>query len=267
MTVSMKAFVIMPFADEVANSLYNLCTKKICEEFNLICERADEIITPNPIIEDIVKAIEDASIIIADISGKNANVFYELGMSHMLKQNQTIIITKDDYKHTPFDIQHFRIIRYENTISGKEKYEKELRTMLKNILRDYKTIYKNEFDMMIRFRIIENRVPELLLLLALKKSPKPITRNQQFHFEGHYETSNYGSSHISAENEFIPWITYDYVKISGNYIVLTDKGKAFVEILENKGFVVDLVNEHKLTQGYVMLSERAAKKKKQKQKS
>ncbi|MEA2051755.1 MAG: hypothetical protein U9O90_02890 [Euryarchaeota archaeon] len=103
-----KAFVIMPFNDEIANDVYKLCTKQVCKEFDLDVQRADEIFTPNPLLDDIVAAIEESAVIIADISGKNPNVFYELGVSHMLKRTQTIMITHEEYKSIPFDISHFR---------------------------------------------------------------------------------------------------------------------------------------------------------------
>jgi len=65
-------------------------------------------------------------IIIADLSGCNPNVFYELGIAHILKQQQTIMITHDDYDDTPFDISHFRILHYKNTIEGAKELENNL---------------------------------------------------------------------------------------------------------------------------------------------
>ena len=146
-----KAFVIMPFDDEIANSVYEHCTIPICKEFNLHVERADEIFTPNPILDDIRFAIEKSTVIIADISGNNPNVFYELGMSHMLKRKQTIMITHDEFNGIPFDISHIRIIQYQNTILGKTIYEEHLRKTLGNILQDYKLIYKDEYELLLYF--------------------------------------------------------------------------------------------------------------------
>ena len=142
----MNAFVIMPFKNKVAKDIYKLCTKPICEEFKLEVKRADEIFTVTPIWEDILSAIKKATIIIADISGRKPNVFYELGISHLLKQNQTIMITSDNFEKVPFDISHFRIIKYTNSITGKTEYEKQLRLTLGNLLKDYRLIYRNEFD-------------------------------------------------------------------------------------------------------------------------
>jgi len=256
---NLKAFMLMPFDDKVAESLYTLCTKKVCKEFNVVCERSDEIITPHPIVEDIVKAIEEVNIIIADISGKNANVFYELGISHILKQNQTIIISRDDFEHTPFDIRHFRIIKYENTILGKENYEKELRTMLKNILRDYRVLYKNEYDILIHF-ISSGKQFDLIYLLTLFKSSKPIKGNKPLRVEGNYQGKEFMSDNASTFQQFVFWISLEYVKVSGDYLTLTDKGKVFAEILEEKGFVIDMINDEILTPGYIPFKLRHEKK-------
>ena len=257
----MKAFVIMPFDNKIADAVFEHSTKKICEEFDLDAERADEIITPNPIIDDIINALEEASVIIADISGKNPNVFYELGMSHILKQNQTLIITQEEYEQVPFDVQHFRIIRYENTIAGKVEYEKQLRKMLKNILRDYKSIYKNEFEILLDFLINTNSESDLHSLLALAKSPNPLKTDNKFEYAGHNERTGNKQEHISMStgNCFAKFLQLDYVKIQGELISLTDKGKAFVEILEEKGFVIDMVNDHILTEGFVPMHKRITK--------
>lgn len=71
----LKVFMVMPFSDEVANQNYEHCIKPICDTFNLEVRRADEIFSTSPIYNDIVKEIQDASIIIVDITNKNPNVF------------------------------------------------------------------------------------------------------------------------------------------------------------------------------------------------
>lgn len=251
-----KAFVIMPFDDETANAVYDHCTKLICKEFNLEVEGADEIFTSNPILEDITSAINRAAVIIADISGKNPNVLYELGLSHMLKTKQTIMVTQDDFVGIPFDISHFRIIQYKNSIPGKSAYEKQLRETLKNILLDYKLIYRDDFETLINFISIENDL-FLYQFMALAKSPKPLHRYEKLLVEG-YNTKNesgaMGSS--SVEKISIPFIKSDFARISGDLVIVTDKGKAFVEILEEKGYVCGSINGHILSDDNIPFVER-----------
>lgn len=240
----MNAFVVMPFEDEVANDIYKLSTKPICEEFNLEVQRADKIFTTNPILDDILSAIKEASIIIADISGKNPNVFYELGISHFLKQNQTIMITHDEFEKIPFDIAHFRIIKYENTIIGKSKFEKQLRLTLRNILRDYKSIYKKEFDFIVDVLKQTKMDHELLGLMALAQAEKPTDQSVGFEIEGHnenFEMSCTGGAYGSVKDPLALFFLFDMAEITENLILITEKGKAFVEFLQDKGYVLDKV--------------------------
>ncbi len=262
----MKAFIIMPFDDETANDVYELCTKPICREFNIKANRADEIFTTNPIIDDIINEIEEATIIIADISGKNSNVFYELGMSHMLKKSQTIMITHDPFGNLPFDIAHFRIIKYENSIAGKSEYEKQLAKTLENILRDYKLIYKNEYEMIMNLLMSTPRQSELLCLMSIGKAPKPIKKGMFLQVEGHNKKTGAGmaSSTSSAEDAVSSFMGLEYAEQIGDIIILTEKGKAFVELLEERGLVLDYVNGHSLTKGYISQFEKTVEKPKNK---
>ena len=247
-------FVIMPFDDEIANDAYKLSTKPVCKEFDLDVQRADEIFTPNPILDDIIASIEESTVVIADISGKNPNVFYELGMSHMLKRTQTILITHEEYNGTPFDIAHFRIIKYENSISGKAIYENQLRRTLQHLLRDYKVIYEDAFELMINLMRSDFEADEssLYALMALDKAPIPLHKHDPLHVEGHNkDPRSRVTSESSVDSKFSQFIELGYAEVSGDIVILTDKGKAFVDLLDEKGFVCDFVNGYILSEGYV----------------
>jgi energy-coupling factor transporter ATP-binding protein EcfA2 len=99
--MSETVFMVMPFGDEISMSAYRHSTKPIVKSFGFRIQRADEIFSANPIFDDIVTAIEQSSIVIVDISNKNANCFYELGVAHTLKRNRTIMITHDEYTEVP----------------------------------------------------------------------------------------------------------------------------------------------------------------------
>jgi len=241
----MKAFVIMPFGNQIANDTYRLSTKPVCEEFKLEVERADEIFTTNPILDDVITAIKDASIIIADISGKNPNVFYELGLSHILKQSQTIMITQDEFGKIPFDISHFRILRYENTITGKSSYEDQLRKTLQNILLDYRAIYKNEFDLIINALRETGKDHELFVMLALAQTPKPLVAEAEFDVTGYnkkFEMPCVGSNYPTVKHAVALFLMFDLVRIANNFVIITEKGNAFVEIVKEKGYVLNKAN-------------------------
>ena len=121
-------FVIMPFRREF-DSIYNTI-KEISENERYICVRADEIAT-GIISKDIFENMFNASVIVADLTEKNPNVFYELGVAHSIG-GKTIMISQD--KDIPFHISPEYVIFYENTIGGKKILECELRRLFKHLL-------------------------------------------------------------------------------------------------------------------------------------
>lgn len=75
-------FVLSPFA-EPFNTIYVDHVRPIVQSIpGLTCLRADDIYDNKPIIEDIWKSINEARVVIAELTGKNPNVFYETGIAH-----------------------------------------------------------------------------------------------------------------------------------------------------------------------------------------
>ncbi len=244
-----KVFMVMPFKDTLADEIYAHSTKPICESFGLEIQRADELFTTNPILEDIVAIIEKATIVIVDISGKNPNVFYELGMSHMLKQSQTIMITHDAFGDIPFDIAHFRIIRYENSIVGKATYEEELKKTIESTLQDFKSIYRDEYAFVIQFLSSFDKESDIYELIALSKLPHPPKPDEEFNVAGHNKDTGIRIQSGGASVSFglTSYVEMGFVEILADKVILTPKGKAFVDVLEDHGYVCDFANGVKFT--------------------
>lgn len=127
------AFVIMQFRN-IYEELYEDVIKPIVEKFNLKAYHAGEVFRPGIILEDIVRGIVTAKIIIAEITPPNQSVFYELGYAHALKK-PTILLAEEG-KTLPFDISGYRCLFYENSISGKRKIEDGRVKHLNGILQD-----------------------------------------------------------------------------------------------------------------------------------
>ena len=121
----LTAFVIMQFGG-VFDTLYHSVITPVCEKLGYKPVRADESCGER-ILEDIVNGIAEASLVIADITKDNPNVFYELGYAHALKKPTILLADKNQRDKLPFDTQDYRTIFYENTIDGKEKVENMLR--------------------------------------------------------------------------------------------------------------------------------------------
>ena len=110
-----KVFVIMPFGrasdeEERFRKIYDRIAD-VARDGGFIVSRADDLSTSQSIMQNIVSSIEDANIVIADLTGLNSNVLYELGIAHTLDK-PTITISQDDPASAPFDISPYRIIRY-----------------------------------------------------------------------------------------------------------------------------------------------------------
>lgn len=116
-------FVAMPF-NEAFNPLYEEHIKKVCDKKLLSCLRVDRINRASSIINDIWSGINSAKAVIADCTGKNANVFYEIGIAHALGK-RVILITQNS-EDIPFDINRIRYIKYENTVESLKNFDVRL---------------------------------------------------------------------------------------------------------------------------------------------
>lgn len=107
-------FVLMPFVDSF-DDIYKLGIKEACNEAGAYCERVDEQIFQERILDRIYNQIAKADVIIADLTGKNPNVFYEVGYAHAL--GKSAILLTQNVDDIPFDFKHFPHIIYQNKIT------------------------------------------------------------------------------------------------------------------------------------------------------
>lgn len=77
----------------------------------MTCTRADEMSMSESILYSILDHITSSEMIIADITGLNANVFYELGIAHCVSKN--VIIITQDIKRVPFDLKDMYCFEYD----------------------------------------------------------------------------------------------------------------------------------------------------------
>ncbi len=103
-------FVLMPFATEY-DAVYTSAIQEAAAAVGLRCKRADDIASPGVVMEQIDAAIDEARVIVADLTGKNPNVMLETGHARALKK-PIVFITQDPYRELPFDTQHYRARRY-----------------------------------------------------------------------------------------------------------------------------------------------------------
>lgn len=105
---------MMPFHPSFDNVYAEL--QKTAESVGLRCRRADDIWENPAVVQDVVSLIDRSKIVICDCSGRNPNVFYEIGIAHTLGR-ETILITQSE-ADIPFDLRHLRYVRYLNNGEG-----------------------------------------------------------------------------------------------------------------------------------------------------
>ena len=103
-------FVLMPFATEF-DEIYQQGIKPTWEELGFRVLRADEEFHIHDIMcRAICQNIQRARFIVADMTGRNPNVFYELGLAHAFGKPVILITQHKDY--VPFDLQAILYINY-----------------------------------------------------------------------------------------------------------------------------------------------------------
>ena len=106
-------FVVMPFSEPIGG-YYDSLYKPAIEKAKLKPDRADsDIYGTGKIIDQIWKGINNARVLLAELTGRNANVLYELGLAHALHKPVVLICAKANEEDVPFDLQHVRAIYYD----------------------------------------------------------------------------------------------------------------------------------------------------------
>lgn len=117
------AFVMMPF-DPVFQDVYRLGIKEAAVSLGFRAERLDEQIFAEGMMDRLYQQIEQADIIIADMSNKNANVFYEVGFAHA--KDKLCILLTSNASDIPFDLKHRRHIVYSSISTLRERLREDL---------------------------------------------------------------------------------------------------------------------------------------------
>jgi hypothetical protein len=120
---------MMPFTPHFDKVYATL--KNVAEAIKLRCRRADDIWENPAVIQDVVSLIDRSRIVIADCTGRNPNVFYEIGIAHALGR-EVILITQNE-EDIPFDLRHLRYVKYLNNNEGLEELVRRLQARLEDI--------------------------------------------------------------------------------------------------------------------------------------
>jgi hypothetical protein len=145
-------FVVMPISDVEGyepghfGRVYEHIIKPACKIAGLQPIRADEVQVTNYIALDILRKILDADMVICDLSAKNPNVLYELGIRQAF--NLPVTLIKDSKTSRIFDIQGLRDIEYDESLRI-DKINDAVESIA-NTLKNTSTLDENEVNSLVQ---------------------------------------------------------------------------------------------------------------------
>ena len=143
-------FFVMPFKPEL-NYFYLYVKKYLEEKHGLKVERGDTAILTKTLMEKIREQIVRADIIIGDITSKNPNVFYELGLAHAFGK-PIIFLTQDPPEQAPVDIRQFEFIVYD--LGKHDEFLSKLDNAIQNMfVETYKELYTKALELLKTFNL------------------------------------------------------------------------------------------------------------------
>lgn len=122
--------VMMPF-DAAFRPVYEAIRAAV-EEMDLRCQRADDLWENDHIYQDVALLLSKAALVVSDLSGRNANVFYETGIAHAL--GREVVLLAQSQSDIPFDVASIRHIRYHPNGEGLGKLQQEIKARLSTLM-------------------------------------------------------------------------------------------------------------------------------------
>ena len=125
-------FILMPFKKEFV-PVYEAIKEAMQSAGLNEASKANDLKNYNTraAMEEILRGIAEANVVVADMTGANENVFYEVGIAHTVKEN-VVLITQDTSK-LPFDSQHIPHIPYDSSEEGLRKLTEELSQVISSL--------------------------------------------------------------------------------------------------------------------------------------
>jgi hypothetical protein len=115
--------VAMSFGKDMDDVFYYGIQRPV-RDLGFLCERIDQESFTGDILDEVMKRIETAAVVIAELSGASPNVYLEVGYSWG-KERPTILLVKDT-QELHFDVRGQRCLTYERIKDLEESLAKEL---------------------------------------------------------------------------------------------------------------------------------------------
>jgi ATP-dependent Clp protease ATP-binding subunit ClpC len=124
-------FVLLPRDDEF-NDLFEAVIRPAMSANGIVAKKADNIYQPGAILGQVWTQIRTAEVLVADVSGSNPNVIYELGLCFGLHRCPIVLVRDPD--GLPLDLRSLRHIPYENSVGGAEELKVRLTRAIEEFL-------------------------------------------------------------------------------------------------------------------------------------
>lgn len=153
---------------------------------------------------EIIKGIYYSDLVIANLTGTNANVMYEVAIRHCA--GKPIIHITEDIESIPFDISDHRCIEYKNDAMGVIELKEELEKKIKHIIENSDEKVSNPvLDYLERTKIIddpqEKQVTVTTMLSDLENKMRDIEKNLNVLLSDRNTTRERSSIYIISDDE------------------------------------------------------------------
>lgn len=143
-------FIVMPFRPEL-NYFYLYIRKHLQDKYRIRVERGDTHVMTKALMDKIREQILDASVVIGDVTGSTANVFFELGIAHAIGR-PIIFLTQDPPESAPVDIRQFEFIHYD--LGRHEEFLARIDNAIQNVLgKTYVDLYEKAQELLNDFNV------------------------------------------------------------------------------------------------------------------
>lgn len=144
---------MMPFSDPF-DVYYDRLYRPAIEDAGLQPVRADDLFRPSVIVSDLWNMVQEANVLLAELTTKNANVFYELGLAHAI--GKPVILVSETMNDVPFDLQQLRVLMYnKDDPAWGDKLGADITAALRETLAEPVEAVPNIFR-----KIVESQAPE-----------------------------------------------------------------------------------------------------------
>lgn len=139
-------FVLMPFGGTIGG-YYAQIYEPAIQKAGLTAARADsDIFGTGKIIDQIHRGIQQAKVLVTELTSRNPNVFYELGLAHAM--NKPVVMVSGNEADVPFDLRHIRVIYYDTTdpFWGQKLIDKVAENILSALANPEEALFKRALE-------------------------------------------------------------------------------------------------------------------------